>query len=197
MAIAREKQSMQYFNRDIPVHRIFYLFPFSCEMLKTLVIESGTDMFSNFTNYRLEISVYCLFTHNEMLIRTSETNTNSAQSCPRVGWTRGSGRVGSRFCRISAGRVGSGQHFGNFSFLLIISGFLNQCESSNTAFGFMVFLRYLVFVIIEQLINDYIINLKVILWGVSTPQRPKNCDNSKTTADKNLKFFDFYYMTVL
>ena len=41
------------------------------------------------------------------------------------------------------------------------------------------------------------INLKVILWGVSTPQRPKNCDNSKTTADKNLKFFDFYYMTVL
>ena len=40
-------------------------------------------------------------------------------------------------------------------------------------------------------------NLKVILWGVSTPQRPKNCDNSKTTADKNLKFFDFYYMTVL
>ena len=29
------------------------------------------------------------------------------QSCPRVGWTRGSGRVGSRFCRILAGRVGS------------------------------------------------------------------------------------------
>ena len=42
-----------------------------------------------------------------------------------------------------------------------------------------------------------VVNLKVILWGVSTPQRPKNCDNSKTTADKNLKFFDFYYMTVL
>ena len=35
------------------------------------------------------------------------------------------------------------------------------------------------------------INLKVILWGVSTPQRPKNCDNSKTTADKNLKFLTF------
>ena len=41
------------------------------------------------------------------------------QSCPRVGWTRGSGRVGSgrvgsgqvgsRFCRILAGRV---QHLG-------------------------------------------------------------------------------------
>ena len=54
------------------------------------------------------------------------------QSCPRVGWTRGSGRVGSRFCRILAGRVGSGQHFGFFSFLLIISWYLNRCESSNT-----------------------------------------------------------------
>ena len=35
------------------------------------------------------------------------------------------GRVGSRFCRILAGRVGSGQHFGFFSFLLIISWYLN------------------------------------------------------------------------
>jgi len=42
-----------------------------------------------------------------------------------------------------------------------------------------------------------IFNLKVNSWGVATPQRPKNCDNSKTTVDKNLKFFDFYYMTVL
>ena len=57
------------------------------------------------------------------------------QSCPRVGWTRGSGRVGSRFCRILAGRVGSGQHFGFFSFLLIISWYLNRCESSNTTLG--------------------------------------------------------------
>ena len=32
-----------------------------------------------------------------------------SQSCPRVGCTRGSGRVGSRFCRILAGRVGPGQ----------------------------------------------------------------------------------------
>ena len=40
-------------------------------------------------------------------------------------------------------------------------------------------------------------NLQVTSWGVATPQRPKNCDNSKTTVDKNLKFFDFYYMTVL
>ena len=34
---------------------------------------------------------------------------------------RGSGWVGSRFCRILAGRVGSGQHFGIISFLLTIS----------------------------------------------------------------------------
>ena len=36
-------------------------------------------------------------------------NVYASQSCPRVGWTRGSGRVGSRFCRILAGRVGSGR----------------------------------------------------------------------------------------
>ena len=35
------------------------------------------------------------------------TSVVTAQSCPRVGWTRGSGRVGSRFCRILAGLVGS------------------------------------------------------------------------------------------
>ena len=61
------------------------------------------------------------------------------QSCPRVGWTRGSGRVGSGhdyagFCLL-AGRVGSGQHFGFFSFLLITSWYLNRYESSNTTFG--------------------------------------------------------------
>ena len=54
------------------------------------------------------------------------------------------GWVGSRFCRILAGRVGSGQHFGFFSFLLIISWYLNRYESSNTIFGFIDFLRYLV-----------------------------------------------------
>ena len=60
----------------------------------------------------------------------------------RVG--SGSGRVGSRFCRILAGRVGSGQHFGFFSFLLIISWYLNRYESSNTTFGLIDFLRYLI-----------------------------------------------------
>ena len=55
------------------------------------------------------------------------------------------GRVGSRFCQILADRVGSGQHFGFFSFLLIISWYLNRYESSNTKFGFIDFLRYLIY----------------------------------------------------
>ena len=43
------------------------------------------------------------------------------QSCPRVGWTRGSGRVGSGpghdfagFWRVGSGRVGSGHDFAGF-----------------------------------------------------------------------------------
>ena len=68
----------------------------------------------------------------------------------RVGSGRvGSGRVGSghdfaRFWRVGSGRVGSGQHFGIFSFLLIISQYLNRCVSSNTTFGLIDFLRYLI-----------------------------------------------------
>ena len=63
----------------------------------------------------------------------------------RVGSGRvGSGRVGSRFCRILAGRAGSGQHFGFFSFLLIISWYLNRYKSSKTTFRLMDFLRYLI-----------------------------------------------------
>ena len=73
---------------------------------------------------------------------------------PRVGSGRvGSGRVGSRFCRILAGRVGSGQHFGFFSVLLIISWYLNPYESSNTSFGLIDFLRYLIYN--NELINKY------------------------------------------
>ena len=53
------------------------------------------------------------------------------------------------------------------------------------------------FIMFKKLLKTELFNLKVILWGVSTPQRPKNSDNSKTTVDKNLKFFDFYYMTVV
>ena len=59
------------------------------------------------------------------------------------------GRVGSRFCRILAGRVGSGQHFGFISFLLIIS-WLNRYESSNTTLLLIDFHRYLIY-------NSYLI----------------------------------------
>ena len=63
----------------------------------------------------------------------------------------GSGRVGSRFCRILAGRVGSGQHFGFISFLLIISWYLKRYESSNTTLGLIYFHRHLIY-------NNYLIN---------------------------------------
>ena len=74
------------------------------------------------------------------LVGTSELSTGRMD--PRVGSGRvGSGRVGSRFGRILAGRVGSGQHFGFFSFLLIISWYQNRCESSNTTLG-LIDIRY-------------------------------------------------------
>ena len=54
----------------------------------------------------------------------------------RVGSGRvGSGRVGSGHDFAGIWRVGSGQYFGFFSFLLIISWCLNRYESSNTTFG--------------------------------------------------------------
>ena len=64
------------------------------------------------------------------------------QSCPRVRWTLGSGRVGSRFCRILAGRV---SNLDFFSFSQIISWYLNPYESSNTTFGLIDCLRYLIY----------------------------------------------------
>ena len=67
---------------------------------------------------------------------------------PRVG----SGRVGSRSGRVGPGhdfagfwRVGSGQYFGLLRFLLISSWYPNRYESSNTAFGLIDFLRYLIY----------------------------------------------------
>ena len=57
----------------------------------------------------------------------------------------GSGRVGSRFCRILAGRVGSGQHFGFFYFF---TDYFLVPESTwifNTTFGLIDFLRYLTY----------------------------------------------------
>ena len=81
----------------------------------------------------------------ELLPLQSRVVHGSDGPAGRVGSGRvGLGRVGSRFCRILAGRVGSGQHFGFFSFLLIISRYLNRCESSNTTFGLIDFLRYLI-----------------------------------------------------
>ena len=73
-----------------------------------------------------------------------QPQANSMQSCPRIGWTRGSGRVGSGRVTILPDFGGSGQHFGFFSFLLIISWYLNRYESSNTTFGLIDFLRYLI-----------------------------------------------------
>ena len=72
------------------------------------------------------------------------------QSCKRVGWTHGMGWVGSGRVRILPDRMLAGrfqgqgrvvQHFG----FLIISWYLNRYESSNTAFGFINFLRYLIY----------------------------------------------------
>ena len=82
---------------------------------------------------------------------TTSTSRDSypSQSCPRVGWTRGSGRVGSG--RVGSGRVTILPDFGGsgrvgsalriFSSLLIISWYLNRCESLNTTFGLIDFLR--------------------------------------------------------
>ena len=68
-----------------------------------------------------------------------------AQSCPRVGWIRGSGRVGlgHGFCRNLAGRVGSTSDFSVFS--LNIYWCLNRYESSNTTFGLIDLLLYLIY----------------------------------------------------
>ena len=93
----------------------------------------------------------------ERLIERQESNDAMAELStgrmdPRVGSGRvGPGRVGSRFCRILVGRVGSGQHFGFIIFLLFISWYLNRYESSNTTFGLIAFHRYLIY-------NNYFIN---------------------------------------
>ena len=61
------------------------------------------------------------------------------------------GRVGSGHDFAGCWRVGSGQHFGFISFLLIISWYLNRYESSNTTFGLIDFHRYLIY-------NNYLID---------------------------------------
>ena len=74
---------------------------------------------------------------------------------PRVGSGRvGSGRVGPGRVTIlpdfgGSGLVGSALRI--FSFLLIISWYLNRYDSSNTTFGLIAFHRYLIY-------NNYFIN---------------------------------------
>ena len=65
-------------------------------------------------------------------------------SCPRVGWTCGSGRV-----TVLPDFGGSGQHLGFFSFVMNICRCLNQYESLNTTFELIVFLQYLIYIIIK------------------------------------------------
>ena len=104
------------------------------------------------TNYAI-ISIRCL---NIIMPVLPIAELSTGRMNPRA-----SGRVGSGHDFAGFWQVGSGQHFGNFSFLLNISGFLNKCESLNTAFGLMGFLRYLIYIIIKQLINYYSIKLNI------------------------------------
>ena len=60
----------------------------------------------------------------------------------RVGSDRvGSGHDFAGFWRVGSGRVSTSDFS---SILLIISWYLNRCESSNTTFGLIDFLRYLI-----------------------------------------------------
>ena len=67
-------------------------------------------------------------------------------------------RVGSGHDFAGFWGVGSGQHFGFFNILLIISRFLDRYESSDTTFELIVFLRYLIYIIIKKLLNIFLIN---------------------------------------
>ena len=77
------------------------------------------------------------------LAKVNKPELSTGRMDPRVGV--GSGRVTILPDFGGSGRVGSGQHFGFFSFLLIISWYLNRYESSNTIFGLIDFLRYLMY----------------------------------------------------
>ena len=80
-----------------------------------------------------------------------ESELSTGRMDRRVGSGRvGSGRILSRILADS-GRVGSGQHFGFISFLLIISWYLNRHESSNSTLALIDFHRYLIY-------NNYLIN---------------------------------------
>ena len=73
------------------------------------------------------------------LILRLDTN----QSCPRVGLDGPAGRVGSGHDFAGFWRVGSGQHFGFFSFSTDYFLVPESIESSNTTFVLIFFQRYL------------------------------------------------------
>ena len=58
----------------------------------------------------------------------------------------GSGRIGSRFCRIPVDRLGSSQHFVFYSVFADYFSFLNVNESLNTTFGLIVLLNDIQFI---------------------------------------------------
>ena len=71
-----------------------------------------------------------------MAVQLSVSELFTGRMDPRVG----SGRI--TILPDFGGRVGSGQHFGIFMFLLIIFWYLIRYESSNTTFGLIDFPRY-------------------------------------------------------
>ena len=76
------------------------------------------------------------------------TDISQLYICHRVvhGSDGPAGRVGSGPDFTGFWRVGSGQHFGFVSFLLIIYWYLNRYEFSNTTFGLIDFLRYSIYI---------------------------------------------------
>ena len=96
----------------------------------------------------LSASTYTARQLDKHLFRYKEPELSTGRMDPRVGSGRvGSGRAGSghdfaRFRRVGSGRVSISDFF---SFSLIIPWFLNRYESSNTTFGLIDFLRYLLY----------------------------------------------------
>ena len=75
-----------------------------------------------------------------MRVQPSRMHNRAELSTGRMDPQVGSGHDFAGFWRVGSGR----QHFGFFSFLLIIAWYLNRCEFSNTTFGLIDFLRYLI-----------------------------------------------------
>ena len=123
-------------STNLPI-TILVWFKFIHQDCMHLVIWKCTREFTREKSHSFAISAPNGF---QDLVIMDESELSTGQMDPRVG----SGRVGSGHDFAGYWRVGSGQHFGFFSFLLIISWYLNRCESSNTTFGLNEFLRYLI-----------------------------------------------------